>query len=143
MKQTKQQKRIRRHNRVRAKISGTAKVPRLCIFRSNQHITAQIIDDEKGKTIIFATDIKKLKAKPARNAFSVAYAGGNEKLKIKEGEQRERAGKILQAFEVGKEIANLAQEKKIKQVVFDRGGFNYHGRVKSLADGAREGGLVF
>ena len=130
MKQTKQQKRIRRHNRVRAKISGTAKVPRLCIFRSNQHITAQIIDDEKGKTIIFATDIKKIKTK-------------NEKLKIKEGEQKERAGKTLQAFEVGKEIANLAQEKKIKQVVFDRGGFNYHGRVKSLADGAREGGLVF
>lgn len=102
-----------RHRRVRAKVKGTSKMPRLCVFRSNQHITAQIIDDEKGKTIAFASD---------------------EKVK---GDKSKRA------FEVGKIIAKLAQEKKIKGVVFDRGGFNYHGRVKALADGAREGGLQF
>ena len=113
MKVTKQQKRIRRHNRVRAKVKGTAEMPRLCVFRSNQHITAQVIDDEKGKTIIFASD---------------------EKLK---------GNKSQKAIEVGKAIAKLAQEKKISKVVFDRGGFNYHGRVKALADGAREGGLQF
>ena len=115
MKTTKQQKRTRRHNRVRAKVKGTNIMPRLCVFRSNQHITAQIIDDEKGKTIVSATDKTKLKV----------------------------AGKVAKAFEVGKEIAKLAQEKKIKQVVFDRGGFNYHGRVKAVAEGAREGGLQF
>lgn len=128
MKATKQQKRTRRHNRVRAKVKGTSSMPRLCVFRSNQHITAQIIDDEKGKTIFQVNDLKKLKIK-------------NEKLKIKEGEQR--TGKILQAFEVGKEVAKLAAEKKITKVVFDRGGFNYHGRVKAVAEGARESGLVF
>lgn len=113
MKVTKQQKKIRRHNRVRAKVKGTSQMPRLCVFRSNQHITAQVIDDEKGKTIIFASD---------------------EKLK---------GNKSQKAIEVGKAIAKLAQEKKISKVVFDRGGFNYHGRVKALADGAREGGLQF
>ena len=113
MKVTKQQKKIRRHNRVRAKVKGTSQMPRLCVFRSNQHITAQVIDDEKGKTIIFASD---------------------EKLK---------GNKSQKAIEVGKAIAKLAQEKKISKIVFDRGGFNYHGRVKALADGAREGGLQF
>ncbi len=114
MKATKQQKRIRRHNRVTAKVKGTSTMPRLCVFRSNQHITAQIIDDEKGKTIISANDFKDKKSK-----------------------------KTDKAFMVGKEIAKLAIEKKIKTVAFDRGGFNYHGRVKALAEGAREGGLVF
>ncbi|MDD5738399.1 MAG: 50S ribosomal protein L18 [Candidatus Pacebacteria bacterium] len=137
MKQTKQQKRIRRHNRVRAKVKGTAKTPRLCVFRSNQHITAQIIDDEKGKTIVFATDKEKSKIKSARKSSASSVAGGSQK------SEKELTGKIVLAFDVGKEIAKLAQEKKIKQVVFDRGGFNYHGRVKALADGAREGGLVF
>ncbi len=109
MQQTKKQKRIRRHSRVRAKVIGTAKTPRLCVFKSNQRIYGQIIDDTKGKTIIHASGAKKVEA----------------------------------AFEVGKEIAKLAQEHKIKKVVFDRGGFKYHGRIKALADGAREGGLIF
>jgi large subunit ribosomal protein L18 len=109
MQQTKQQKRIRRHNRIRAKVIGTDKMPRLCVFKSNQHIYAQIIDDTKGKTIVHASGAKKAKV----------------------------------AFEVGKEIAKLAIEKKIKKIVFDRGGFKYHGRIRALADGAREAGLQF
>ena len=114
MNSNKQQKRIRRHNRVRAKIKGTSKVPRLCVFRSNQHITAQVIDDEKRKTIIFATDNTKSKE-----------------------------NKVKKAFEVGKEIAKLAVEKKVKKVVFDRGGYLYTGSVSAVADGAREAGLKF
>jgi len=141
MKVSKNQKRIRRHNRVRAKVQGTAQMPRLCVFRSNQHITAQIIDDQKGKTIFQVNDLKKLKITRPVVKPKVSTTGENEKLKIKEGEQR--AGKILQAFEVGKEIAKLAAEKKITKVVFDRGGYQYHGRVKALAEGAREGGLKF
>ena len=107
-------KRLKRHERVRAKIKGTAKVPRLCVFRSNKHIYAQLIDDDKGKVLLSAKDseIKKLSK-----------------------------GKIALAKEVGKLIAQKAIEKKYKKVVFDRAGYKYHGRVKALAEGAREGGL--
>ncbi len=103
----KQIKRKRRHKRVRAKIKGTAKVPRLCVFRSSKYIYAQIIDDEKGKTL---TSVN---------------------------------GKLASANEIGKLIAKKSIEKKINKVVFDRGGYKYHGKVKSLADGAREAGLKF
>ena len=103
----KQIKRQRRHRRVRAKISGTIKVPRLCIFRSNKYIYAQLIDDERGKTLALAK------------------------------------GELSEAEKIGKEIAQKAAVKKINKVVFDRGGYKYHGRVKALADGAREGGLKF
>lgn len=120
MQQTKKEKRIRRHNRVRAKVQGTAKVPRLCVFKSSQHIYAQIIDDTKGKTVVSAKDAE-------------------TKSKIKS----QKSKKVAMAFEVGKEIAKLAIEKKIKKVVFDRGGFKYHGRIKAVAEGAREAGLVF
>lgn len=123
MKQTKQQKRTRRHNRIRAKVIGTAIAPRLCVFKSNQHIYAQIIDDTKGKTIVSARDVK-IKSSPKAN-------------------QPRAEKKVEKAFEIGKEIAKLAIEKKIKKVVFDRGGFKYHGRIKALAEGAREGGLKF
>ena len=109
----KQVKKQRRHRRVRAKIIGTAKVPRLCVFRSATHIYAQLIDDDKSITIGQADD---------------------SGLKLKG---------IAAASEVGKMIAQKANEKSIKKVVFDRGGYKYHGRVKSLADGAREGGLKF
>lgn len=111
----KQEKRIRRHNRVRAKISGTTERPRLCVFRSASHIHAQLVDDDKGRTVLSLSDV------------------GVKKPKAKKDN----------AYEVGKEIAKLAIEKKIKEVVFDRGGYKYHGRVKALADGAREGGLKF
>ena len=109
----KQVKKNRRHRRVRAKIIGTAKLPRLCVFRSAKHIYAQLIDDDTGTTIASVND---------------------SKLKLKG---------IVAASEVGKMIAISAKEKSIKMIVFDRGGYKYHGRVQALANGAREGGLKF
>ncbi|OGZ16372.1 MAG: 50S ribosomal protein L18 [Candidatus Lloydbacteria bacterium RIFOXYC12_FULL_46_25] len=106
--------RMRRHNRIRARVSGTAEKPRLAVFRSARFITAQLIDDTKGVTLIEASD-----------------------LKAKTGTKMERASVV------GKAIAEKAKGKKITHVVFDRGGFLYTGRVKSLADAAREGGLTF
>ncbi len=114
--QTKREKRYKRHKKVRAKIKGTSKVPRLCVFRSNKHIYGQLIDDEKGKTLLVAKDLE-IK-KPSKD-------------------------KIILAKEVGKLLAQKAVEKKYKKVVFDRGGYRYHGRVKALAEGAREEGLKF
>lgn len=120
----KQEKRHRRHKRVRAKIWGTSKVPRLSVFRSNQHIYAQLINDEKGITLVSASGLDIKKSLPRRQAGK----------KVK---------KTDKAKEVGKLIAEKALQKKIKEVIFDRGGYKYHGRVKALAQGAREGGLKF
>ena len=108
--------RIRRHVRVRQKVSGTAECPRLNVFRSNANIQAQIIDDVKGVTLVSASSMQ---------------------LKLENG------GNIEAAKAVGTEIAKLALEKNIKNVVFDRGGYIYHGRVAALADAAREAGLEF
>ena len=118
------------HQRVRAKVEGTAQKPRLSVSRSNAHICAQLIDDQKGITLAVSRDAwgSDAKKKPAAKA---------------ETGKGELGGKIALAFEVGLEIAKKAQESKIKEVVFDRGGYRYHGRVKSLADGARKGGLQF
>jgi len=116
----KQLQRERRHRRVRAKINGTSQCPRLCVFRSNKYIYAQLIDDQKGKTLLSVTD-KKPKTKS----------------KTKE------SSNINSALEVGKILAKKAIEKKIKKIVFDRGGYKYHGRVKAIAEGARQGGLKF
>jgi len=121
LQKIKQFKKIRRKMRVRAKISGTEKRPRLCVSRSIKHISAQLIDDISGQTLIGISDIALKKNK-------------------KEGGER---SKVASAFEVGKLIAMKAKEKGIKSVVFDRGSFKYHGRVKAVADGAREGGLEF
>jgi large subunit ribosomal protein L18 len=118
------QKKIRRHKRVRAKITGTKERPRLCVFSSNAHIYAQIVNDGKAEILAASSD-KGMKTK---------------KTKTKEGEI---TGKKAVAFEVGKLIAQKAAEKKIENVVFDRGGFKYHGVIKALAEGAREGGLKF
>ncbi len=107
--------RLRRHRRVRGKISGTAERPRLDVFRSSKHIYAQIIDDVAGVTLCSASTMDK----------DFEGFGGNI----------EAAGKV------GRKIAERALEKGIKVVVFDRGGYLYHGRVKALAEGAREGGL--
>lgn len=103
----KQEKRYRRHRRVRAKIKGTLKVPRLCLFRSNKYIYAQIINDEKGRTLVNAR------------------------------------GKLANANKIGEDIAKRAVAKKINKVVFDRGGYKYHGRIKVLAEAARSAGLKF
>ena len=126
----KQKARDRRHKRVRGKISGTSQRPRLCVFRSNQHIYAQLIDDEKNKVLAVASDLKiKTKSKT--------------KSKSKDEKKKELSAKRALGFEVGKSIAKKAKDLKIEKVVFDRGGYKYHGRVKSLADGARAEGLKF
>jgi len=106
------QKRKDRQRRIRAKISGTALRPRLCVYRGLCHIYAQLIDDEKGVTLVSASD-----------------------LKIKKG------SKIERAEQVGKQLAQAAVQNKISEVVFDRGGNKYHGRVKALAQAARDNGL--
>lgn len=113
----KQQGLQRRHYRVRNKVHGTAAKPRLYVFRSLRHICAQLIDDDAGRTIATATS----------NSKSFGQAGGN----------------IDGAKKVGQLIAQVAQEKSVTEVVFDRGGRKYHGRVKALADAAREAGLKF
>jgi large subunit ribosomal protein L18 len=108
--------RQRIHSRIRAKLSGTGERPRLNVYRSLNHIYAQVVDDQKGETIVSASSLA---------------------LKMKTG------GNVASAKEIGKAIAERAVEKGIKKVVFDRGGFLYHGRVKALADAAREAGLEF
>jgi len=130
----KQQKRIRRHKKVRAKILGTSKRPRLCVFRSVKHIYAQLVDDEKGKTLAVASDLE-LKNKKKSKEFSSA--------KTSAGKEEKRTGKVVIAYRVGKLIAEKALEKKTEKVVFDRGGYSYLGRIKALAEGAKEGGLRF
>ena len=109
--------RMKRHVRVRAKISGTTERPRLSVYRSNANIYAQIIDDVSGKTLASASSLEK----------DFEGNGGNKEA----------------ARKVGKTVAERAKEKGISQVVFDRGGYLYHGRVAELAEGAREGGLEF
>ena len=109
--------RVKRHGRVRNKISGTAQRPRLNVFRSAKHIYAQIIDDVAGATLACASSLEK------------GFEGT--------GSNKEAAKKV------GLQIAQAAKAKGIEEVVFDRGGYIYHGRVKDLAEGAREGGLKF
>ncbi|MBQ9131805.1 MAG: 50S ribosomal protein L18 [Clostridia bacterium] len=111
------QARLKRHKRVRAKISGTAARPRLAVYRSNAHISAQIIDDVAGTTLVSASTLEK----------DFEGIGSNK----------------AAARTVGKTLAERATAKGITEVVFDRGGYLYHGRVSELAEGAREGGLKF
>ena len=112
--------RDRRHHRVRQKVSGNNSRPRLCVFRSLNHIYAQVVDDSQGHTLVAASSLD-------------AEVTGDSKGKTK----TERAGLV------GTLLAKRATGKKIKQVTFDRGGFKYHGRVKALAEAARKGGLKF
>src|SRR3989344_4132483 len=105
--------RIKRHTRIRKYLKGTSKLPRLAVFRSNQHIYAQIIDDSQNKTIVSASDDKETGTKGER------------------------------AYKIGKKLAEQAIKLKITAIVFDRGGFLYHGRVEQVAKGSREGGLKF
>ena len=112
--QEKQKKRLRIHKKIRTKVFGTKERPRLCVFRSSNHIYAQLIDDEASKVLVAVSD-----------------------LKIK------KEVKTNRAMKVGELIAKEAIKKNIEKVVFDRGGFVFQGRIKSLADGARGGGLKF
>ena len=109
--------RLRRHRRVRTKVRGTAERPRLAVFRSNRGIEAQLVDDDAGKTLASASHL----------ALAKSFKGDKTK----------------QAEEVGKALAAAAKNAGVDTCVFDRGGYLYHGRVKALADGAREGGLEF
>ena len=111
--------RAKRHTRVRAKVSGTAERPRLNVFRSVNHIYAQVIDDDAGRTMAAASSLD---------------------ASLREGK---KGGNIEGAKQVGALIAQRAKEQGVSRVVFDRGGYQYHGRVKNLADGAREAGLEF
>jgi large subunit ribosomal protein L18 len=108
--------RLRVHKRIRSRVSGTQERPRLAVFRSVKHIYAQVIDDTKGHTVV--------------------AAGSTEK-------DSKNGGNVAGAKEVGKLVAERAKDKGIKAVVFDRGGYQYHGRVKALAEAAREAGLEF
>ena len=109
--------RLRRHRRVRAKVHGTAERPRLVVFRSNRGIEAQLVDDDSGRTLASASHL----------SLAKSFKGD----------------KTAQADAVGKELATAAKKAGLAACVFDRGGYLYHGRVKALADGAREGGLEF
>lgn len=117
-KTSRNEMRVIRHKRIRENLSGTSEKPRLSVFRSNANISAQIIDDTKGVTLVSASSLEK-------------------ELNIKNG------GNIEAAKVIGAEIAKRAKSKKINEVVFDRGGYLYHGRVAALAESARENGLKF
>lgn len=117
-KVSKNEIRLRVHERIRRKIRGTAERPRLAVFRSLAHIYVQLIDDNQGRTLASASSVEK----------NPAVKGG---------------GNVAEAKAMGKLIAERAREKGIQKVVFDRGGYLYHGRVKALADAAREAGLEF
>lgn len=171
--------RLRRHQRVRKRVHGTSARPRLCVFRSAEHIYAQIIDDEHGRTLVAASSLESAKgekkqpagkgaakaapksrasAKAAPEAKAEAPAGKGGKgaaapapEKAEAAEDEGTTGlkgiadnhKVALALSVGRLIAERAREQGITQVVFDRGGYIYHGRVAALAAGAREGGLDF
>lgn len=115
---TRGERRYRRHLRVRKKVHGTAQKPRLVIFRSLKHISAQLVDDDRGVTLLGVSDRS-------------------------EGIQVDGSGKVAKGKATGKLLAEKAKAAGITQVVFDRAGYRYHGRVQAVADGAREGGLEF
>ncbi len=149
-------KRWRRHKRVRNRVVGTTDRPRVCVFRSNQHIYAQLIDDEAGRTLVSVSSLKleaSAPAKPAKADEPEAKAEGKKGGKGAKGEKGEKGAaksassaggkKTALAREVGRLLAEAAQAKGFKKVAFDRGGYLYHGRVAALASSAREHGLDF
>jgi len=123
-KTSKNDTRTKIHMRIRKKIAGTAERPRLSVYRSVNHLYAQVIDDNKGVTLVSAGTVEKGRG-------------------VAKGEKRPTGGNVASAKEIGKLIAERAKEKGIKKVVLDRGGYLYHGRIKALADAAREAGLEF
>ena len=138
-------KRWRRHKRVRNRVIGTPERPRVCVFRSNAHIYAQLIDDTAGRTLVSVSSLK-LEAPVAAKAAPAPE--GEKGKKAKKGEKAAPAAaaggrKTALAREVGRLLAEAAKSKGVSKVAFDRGGYLYHGRVAALADGAREAGLDF
>jgi large subunit ribosomal protein L18 len=129
---TKRKKRISRHKKVRARIKGTKDVPRVCVFRSNRYISAQVVDDNERKTVLsISTTAHKTSrgnaSKPSKNSKNPTGQGT----------------KTGSAMTLGKELGALAKKAGIEKIVFDRAGYKYHGRVKAFADGLRESGLIF
>lgn len=122
--------RRRRHRRVRAKIRGTANRPRFSVYRSNRHLFLQLVNDDNGETVLGISDkaLEKLRRSPGAKS---------------ESRPRSASGKSDIAYECGRLLAKKAVDAGIKTVVFDRGGYRYHGRVRRAAEGAREGGLKF
>ncbi len=121
------QRKEKRKKRTRAKISGNIFRPRLSVFRSNKHIYGQLIDDEKGVTLVSASDVE------IKNSL----------IRKDSSPRKGKLSRMEIAFEVGSLLANRAKKKKIRRVVFDKGCYKFHGRVAALADGARKGGLDF
>lgn len=115
IKKTPREQRITRHKRIRARVKGTAECPRLCVFRSQKHLYAQVVNDIEGRVIASISDLK----------------------------MEKKGSGIERASLMGKQLAKDAQEKKVTKIVFDRGGYKYHGNIKALAEGVRAGGLVF
>jgi len=122
-KKSKDETRKRRHRSLRKKLSGTAERPRLVVFRSARHIYAQVVDDLAGKTLAAASDVARKAEKKLEGTT--------------DAKKRDRAKAV------GTKVAQLCKDKGISKVIFDRGGFKYHGRISAVADGAREGGLEF
>jgi large subunit ribosomal protein L18 len=139
---TKEDIRQRIRNRIRKKISGTPQRPRLAVFRSQTHIYAQVIDDEAGRTLCSASSLDKDFQGTSADAKSDKSDKSKEKSKSK-GAKAKRGADLSAAKAIGQLIASRAKDKGVEAVVFDRGGFHYHGRIKALADAAREGGLKF
>lgn len=119
-KPSRKESRQKRHYRLRNKLSGTPTSPRLCVYRSNMHIYAQVIDDTQGNTLVAASTMEKAISSELKNTYNIDAAKA-----------------------VGDAVAKRALDKGITEVVFDRGGYIYHGKVKALADSAREAGLKF
>ena len=130
------------HSRIRRKLEGTAARPRLNVYRSLNHIYAQLVDDRNGVTLVSASTVEGAASKPAKSTKT----GSDDKTAV-EAKHKKTAkrtgGNVASAKAIGKVIAQRAQEKGVKKVVFDRGGYLYHGRIKALADAAREAGLEF
>lgn len=129
----KQQQRDRRRGRIRVKISGSKNRPRLSVFKSNKNLYLQLIDDSDGKTLASAY------SEEIKSSFVASVSKDIDVEKAKKNKDE----KYVIGFELGKLIAKKALGKKIKKIVFDRGGYKYHGRIKDVADGARKGGLEF
>lgn len=152
MIKSKREKRKGRQLRIRASVRGTSERPRVSVFRSNRHIWAQLIDDVAGKTIVSASDMEAKQDKPrplatGRYTPQQSSIGDDPAPRAqdvsKERGKKSRSKKVQLAGLVGELIAKKAGGKKISYVVFDRGGYKYHGMVKAVADGARKGGLKF